>query len=300
MNSRLIPAFICALAMLLPAARASAQDAAADSTAAVDVDPLEIDAEVEPEYTWDDYTVKAYAIEIFGGAFNGDRYLDLPVKDDRTQVEEGSDWVMGYDGNLLTPDRLDYEVYDGPVKTLENGFSVGLKVASYLSEQFHIDLSLTYSSTEAQLTMVNTEDPENPFREELPEINGVNVSRDSGVQIFRGGVSGTYDLSQFRLWGIYPYIGFGFGGIIVRYTALEDVGALYLVGTGGLKRHLFGSASAFFQFDLTNFSMSRDELEYKKNVTFTDLTLGLSFFIDRVPAEVRSLHEAEQAEAARR
>jgi len=309
MNSRLCPAAICALVVLLFAALAAAQDAGSadpleaepvDPLEAEPVDPLEANVEAEPELTWDDYAVKAYTIEIFGGAFQGDRYLDLPVKDDRTQVEEGSDWVMGYDGNLLTPDVLDYEIYDGPIKELENGFTLGVKVASYLSENFHVDLSLTYSATEAQLTMVNSDDPENPIREPVPPVNGVDVSRDEDVQIFRGGISGIYDLSSFRLWGIYPYVGFGFGGILISYTSLEDVGALYLLGTGGLKRQIFGSTSAFFQFDLTNFSMSREELHYKKNVTFMDLSFGISFFIDRVPPEVRSLHQAEQAESATR
>lgn len=290
MKSRLFLAALCALVLTLSSALVYAQEAASEEPR--EDDPLEADAEAEPEYTWDDYAVKGYAIEIFGGVFNGDRYLDLPVKGDRTQVEEGSDYVMGYDGTLWGPDELDYTIYDGPVKTLEDGYTLGVKVASYLTESFHVDLSLAYSSSEAQLTMVNSEDPENPVREE--------IDRDAGVQIFRGGLSATYDLRRFDLWGIYPYLGFGFGGVIVRYSALEDVGALYLVGTGGLKKHLFGGTSAFFQFDLTNYSMSRDELHYKKSITFTDLTFGLSFFIDTVPPEVRSLHEAEQEEASRR
>jgi opacity protein-like surface antigen len=297
MKSRLFSAVLCILALTLSAALAGAQEAAPDDPRADD--PLEADAEAEPELTWDDYTVKAYAIQIFGGAFNGDRYLDLPIKSDRTQVEEGSDWVMGYDGNILTPDVLDYEIYDSPVKELENGYTLGVKVASYLTDNFHVDLSLTYSSSTARLTMVNLEDPENPVREELPTVDDVNVSVDDGVQIFRGAISGLYDLSTFDLWGISPYVGFGFGGVLVSYSALEDVGALFLVGTGGLKRHLFGSTSAFLQFDLTNFSMSRDELEYTKNVTFMDLTFGLSFFIDTVPADVRALHESEQVESRR-
>ncbi len=285
MKSRLFQATLCVLALTLFAASAYAQDADA-------ANPLEADTEAEPEYTWDDFAVKAYTIQIFGGAFNGDRYLDLPVKLDRTQVEEGTDWVMGYDGRVWTPDRLDYDVYDGPIKTLENGYTLGAKVGSYLSDNFHVDLSLSYSASEAQLTMENMDDPENVFREE--------IDRDAGVQIFRGGISMMYDLQKFDLWGIYPYFGFGFGGVIVRYSALEDVGALYLVGSGGLKRHIAGATSAFIQFDLTNYSMSRHELHYTKSVTFTDIVFGLSFFIDTVPQDVRALHEADQAEAARR
>ena len=285
MKTRLFPIVICALVLALPAALACAQDAAAE-------DPLEADGEVEPELAWDDYLVKGYTVQIFGGAFNGAQYLDLPVRGDRTQVEAGSDRVMSYDGTWWEPDELDYTIYDGPVKTIEDGYTVGLKFGSFLSENFHIDLTLSYSATEAQLTMVNTNDPLNQFREE--------IDRDTSIQIYRGAASMMYDLQRFDLLGIYPYFGFGFGGIINRFSNLADTGGLYLLGSIGLQRHVAGTASFFLQFDMTTFPMSRDELNYTETVTYTDITFGISFFIDTIPSDVRALRATDLAAAQQR
>jgi hypothetical protein len=285
MNTRLFPALICVLALVLATSVAVAQQAAQD-------DPLEADGEAEPAQRWEDYTVKAYKISVFGGVFGGDEYLNLPVKSDRTQVEEGSDWVMGFDGTFWTPDELDYEIYDGPIKTIENGWTAGFKVGSYLTEEFHVDLVFSYSSSQAVLTMVNADDPENQFREE--------IDRDESVQIFRGAVTLMYDLRRWDLWGISPYFGFGFGGVLNTFSNLEDRGGLFLVGSFGLERHIAGSTSIFAQFDYTTFTMSRHELEYTETVAYTDILLGLSFLIDVVPPEVRALREAELEDAQRR
>ena len=285
MKTRLFPTVICVLVLALSASFAYAQDAAED-------DPLEADGDVEPELTWADYGIKGYTVQIFGGAFNGAEYLNLPVLGDRTQVEEGSDWVMSYDGTWWEPDELDYEIYGGPVKTIENGYTFGVKFGSYLSDNFHIDLTFAYSATEAQLTMVNSDDPANEFREE--------IDRDTSIQIFRGAASMMYDIRSFSPLGIYPYFGFGFGGIINRFSNLSDTGGLYMIGSFGLQRHVAGTASLFLQYDMTTFPMSRDELHYTETVTYTDITFGISFFIDTIPSDVRALHESDLAAAERR
>lgn len=284
MKSRLFPVVWCALALALSGVPAFAQEAEQESEP---VNPLEADAEAEPELTWSDYTVKAYSIQLFGGAFGGAEYLNLPVKPDRTYVAPGSDLVMSYDGTWWETDELNYNIYDGPIKTIEDGYTLGLKVASYLADDFHLDLVFSYSATEAVLTMVNLEDPENTFREE--------IDRDAGVQVFRGALEMTYDFDSFRVLGIYPYLGFGFGGVINRFSNLEDVNGLFLLGTAGLQRHVAGTASVFLEFDFTTFSMGRDELHYTKSVNYTDIAAGVSFFIDRVPPEIRTLHESETA-----
>ncbi len=286
MNSRFFLALLCCLVLGLAAGTAVAQDAAAD-------DPLEADdTAAEPELTWDDYKIKAYTVRIFGGQFGGDEYLNLPVKGDRTYLTEGADLVMGYDGSFWETDELNYEIYDGPIKKLEDGYTFGVRVGSYLTDNFHLDLSLSYSATEAVLTMVNTEEPDNFVREE--------IDRDDSVQIFRGGLEMIYDFDRFELLGIHPYMGFGFGGVINRFSNLEDVSGLYLTGTFGLEHALFADTSAFVQFNLTTFAMSRDELHYTETVSFTDITAGISFFLDVVPGDIRALHEAEMAEAASR
>ncbi len=94
-------------------------------------------------------------------------------------------------------------------------------------------------------------------------------------------------------------MGFGFGGVINRFSNLDDVGGLFLVGTAGLRRPVTDSIGAFLQFDATTFAMGRDELHYTKTVLFTDVTAGFSFYVDTVPGGVRELHEAELAEHQR-
>lgn len=286
MISRLFPAAICLLALLLMAAAAFAQ-APADNTAPAD--PL-ADEGVEEE-TWDTYKVKAYSIQLFGGLFGGDEYLNLPVMGDQTYVEDGSQRVMSFDGTLWELDELDYNIYDAPIKEIEDGITGGVRIGTYLSDNFHLDLAFSYTQTEAYLSMINKDDPENLVREE--------IDRDDNVQILRGAVEMMYDLHTVNFFGFEPYLGFGFGGIITSFSNLEDVGGLFLIGSAGMRYHVTESTSAFFQFDLTTYAMSRDEVHYNQTVTYTDIFAGVSFFIDRVPAEVRSRHEAEMAERER-
>lgn len=80
MKSRLFLALLCLFAMTL-SVTALAQDPPSD-------DPLDEEGEVAE--TWDNYMVKAYSIQFFGGLFGGDRYLDLPVMGEQTEVLEGS------------------------------------------------------------------------------------------------------------------------------------------------------------------------------------------------------------------
>ena len=201
MNSRLFSTATCILVLLLATAVSLAQDSAP-------VDPLEADADAESELTWDSYKVKAYTIQVFGGMFGGDEYLNLPVTGDRTYLEEGSDLVMSYDGTWWETDELNYNEYKGPVKELEDGITMGVKIGAYLSNNFHLDMVLSYSSSEAVLTMTNVEDPDNYVVEE--------IDRDSGVEIYRGSLRAIYDINQVDLFGIEPYLGFGFGGVINR------------------------------------------------------------------------------------
>jgi hypothetical protein len=253
-------------------------------------DPLDDEGEVAE--TWDNYMVKAYSIQFFGGLFGGDRYLDLPVMGEQTEVEEGSQRVMSYDGTWWELDELDYTRYDGPVKTIEDGVTGGVRVGTYLADAFHMDLTFSYTKTEAFLTMVDKTDREDLITEE--------IDRDDNVQILRASLKMMYDLDNTSLLGFSPYLGFGFGGVITRYTNLEDVGGLFLVGTAGMRRPIVGNTSAFFQFDLTTYAMSREELHYNKTVTFTDITAGLSFYVDVVPGDVRSRHQADLADRRRR
>jgi hypothetical protein len=284
MISRLYVALIWVTALLLTATPATPQDTAAD--------PLEAAKTVDPE-TWSDYSVKAYTIQFFGGRFGGAEYLNLPAQPNpRTREEIGANRVMGFDGSWWEINELDYNIFQAPIKQIEDGTTFGMKIGSYLADHFHIDLVFSYTRTEAVLTMLNTEDRFSHVREE--------IDRDTNVQIYRGALQLMYDLDQANLYGVRPYVGFGFGGIINRFSALDDVGELYLVGTLGFRREISGLLSGFVEGNLTAFSMSREELHYTKSVTYSDIAAGISFYLDRVPADIRAQHVLQQAESKRR
>jgi hypothetical protein len=200
---------------------------------------------------------------------------------------------MSYDGEWLIYDR---RIHDAPIKTIEDATGFGVKIGSWLNDNVHIDLTFSYVGTEASLTMIN-KTPETPagddtFREE--------ISRDTDVTVFRAGIGLSYEMRQFELLGIHPYVGFGFGGIITRFSAIDDTGELFFNGSLGITRPISGDLAIFAQYDMTTFAMSRDELHYTERVSFSDLRLGVSWFIDVVPPDVRALHEAEAKEASTR
>ncbi len=261
MKSWLLPASLCAICLLLGPSAVRAQDPADPAAPAADTPEPALEAvDLEPEMTYEDYTIKGYTIAVFGGAFSGDEYLNLPVRGERTYEDEGADNVMSYDGEWLIYNR---DIYDAPVKTLEDGTGLGFKIASWLNDNVHVDLVFSYVGTEAVLTMVNkTLEP--PAPEE--------ISRDTDVTIFRAGFGLSYELRQFELLGIHPYVGFGFGGVIVRYSAIDDTGELFFNGNFGLTRPISQNLSIFAQFDLTTFAMSRDELQYTERVNLSDLS----------------------------
>jgi len=292
MNHRLIPALLCSSCLLLCATWAAAQDPA-EPTA----EPAETEA-AAPELTYDDYFVKGYTISVFGGTFKGDQYLDLPVKDPRSYVTPDSRRIMSYStGEFFTEGELNYDQYDGAVKELEDGNSFGFKLGTHITDQFHVDIDFTYSTTQAVLRMTNkgwVRGPEGEFQN-LPSDEWVveEIDRDPDVKVYRAGLTLNYDFLQYRLFGIYPALGFGFGGVITRFSVLDDTGGLYFTGKAGLHRPLAGGLSIFAEYDATVFAMSRDELDYTTMVTFQDLRIGLGWFIDVVPPEVRERRARE-------
>ncbi len=288
MNSRLLAA-ACGLAAILAAPVVVAQDDAATADPAPD--PLEAEAPAEPE-TWADFSIKAYKIRFFGGWFGGSEYLNLPVRGPRSFEEAGAQRVMSFDGTWWEPGELDYRKYDGPVKRIEDGKTFGMTIAAYLADNFHMDITASYTTTQAVLTMMNIENRNAQFREE--------IDRDDSVSIYRGSLQLMYDLAGFRVLGFSPYLGFGFGGVINRFSNLDDVGELMLIGTAGVQRRFGDRLEVFMQANLSNFSMAREELHYTTSVTYTDLSGGVSFFFDVVPPEIRAQHEAQKADRRRR
>jgi hypothetical protein len=294
MKSWLLPASLCVFCSLLGTSVVRAQDPAEPAAPTTgSPEPTVVVADLEPEMVYGDYTIKGYTISVFAGAFSGDEYLNLPLRGERTYEDEGADNVMSYDGDWLSYNR---DINDAPVKTLEDATGFGFKVGSWLNDNVHVDLVFSYVSTEAVLTMIN-KTPETPATDDMYREE---MSRDTDVTVFRAGVGLSYELRQFELLGIHPYVGFGFGGIITGFSAIDDKGELFFNGNFGLTRPVSQNLSIFAQFDLTTFAMSRAELNYTERVNITDARFGLAWFIDVVPAEVRALHEADIKESSSR
>ena len=301
MNFRNFLSMILALGLLFTGpvlmAQEQAEEPAAD-TAATEAEqpaPAPIQEEI---LTYDDYTVKAYTITVFGGDFSGAKYLENMDLAPRTVLEQGAGDILGfmtqdpiyYDGDILLVSK-DAEHYTGAHKEVKSGPAYGARIGIYISSDFHLDILGTYASGEAVTTMRFTEDPLNaPNKSER-----VVVDSDKGYKMYKGGLALMYDATPATFFGIVPRLGFGLGGLINRYTELPDVTGLYLEGNFGLNYELFDNFQIGGQVDLTNFAYDVQELGYSNMVNFVTYSLGLTVFLDRIPPQVRASHLAEQS-----
>lgn len=247
-------------------------------------------SEVE-ELEWSDYTIKAYTLSLWGGSFSGATYLDNKELGPRTVLTEGAGDIIGYDGEVLPESTGPLKpFYDAARKEIKAGDAFGARIGIYIADDFHLDLNGSYASGEAVTSMIFTDDPINAPDEKLR----VQVDSDPGFKVYRGGISLMYNARPATTFGIVPRLGFGIGGIINRYSALEDKTGLYLEGNFGLTYELFDDIELAGQVDLTTFSFEVDELGYSEMVNYTTFSVGLSWFLDRVPEQVRAAHIAER------
>lgn len=274
------------LCLLWLAAPALGQDSSQADTDEADVQESEAAA---PLLKYEDYTVKAYTLSAFGGSFSGATYLENQELWPRTVLEEGANDIRAYDGGILQVSR-DFNHYDAAHKTIEPGNTYGGRVGIYIAEEFHLDLVGSYSQGTAVTTMLYTPDPEG----EPEESERITVDEDDGFQVFMGGINLVYDAKSASFFNIVPRLGFGLGGVINRYSALEDMTAMYLQGLLGLEYEFVKNFRISAQADLSIFAYSVEELGYSNMVNYTNFTLGLSWFIDVVPPPARAAYEAER------
>jgi hypothetical protein len=266
-------------------------------TPGVEVPPQEnpLITEEEKVLTYDDYTIKAYTITAFGGNFSGAKYLENMDLGPRTVLTPGAGDILGYltgdpskyDGEVLLVSR-DADRYTGAHKEIKSGPAFGMRIGVYISEDFHLDITGTYATGTAVTTMRFTEDPEN-FPEKSERIE---VDRDDGYSLIKGGLSMMYDATPAKFFGIVPRLGFGLGGLINSYSQLPDVTGLYLEGNLALNYELFKNFQIGGQVDLTNFAYDVPELGYSNMVNYVTFSAGLTVFLDTIPAEVRAAHLA--------
>jgi len=298
MNFRNFLSLILALGLMLSGPNLLAQEETEEPAAPVEEAVQQEPAPIEEEIlVYDDYTVKAYTITVFGGSFSGAKYLENMDLVPRTVLAQDAGDILGfmtrepefYDGDVLLVSR-DAEHYTGAHKEIESGPAYGGRIGIYISDDFHMDILGTYASGEAVTTMLFTEDPENaPNKSER-----IEVDRDPGFKMFKGGLALMYDATPATFYGIVPRLGFGLGGIINRYSELADVTGLYLEGNFGLNFKLFKNLQVGGQVDFTNFAYEVEELGYSNMVNYVTYTLGLTVFLDSVPEQVRASHLAEQ------
>ena len=267
---------------------ASAQEPTAEQEERV----AEIEAEVSENLKYEDYTVKAYRLTFFGGNFSGATYLENQQLGDRTVLTPGAGDIIAYDGDVLWESIAKYEdgtlIYDAAHKEIESGPAFGGRVGIYISNDFHLDLLGTYATGNAVTTMLYRPDPE-----DLDNNERIVVDQDDGFKMVKGGLALMYDAKPAAFFGITPSLGFGLGGIINRYSYLEDKTALYLEGNLGISYDLMDNLSLSGRVDVTTFAYQVDELGYSNMVNYATFSLGLSWFVDVVPGDVRAAHLAE-------
>jgi hypothetical protein len=254
-------------------------------------------AEIEETLKYDDFTVKAYRLTVFGGNFSGAKYLELPVLADRTRLTDGAGDIIGFDGEVLPESRLfmpdgNHFEYESAHKEIESGPAYGAKVGIYISDDFHLDLMGTYASGRAVTTMMHRID-----ETDYDIMERVEVDEDDGFNVYKGGLHLMYDARPATFFGIMPRLGFGLGAVLNRYSFLEDKSALYLEGNFGLSHKLFKNVNLTGQVDLTSFAFQVDDLGYSNMVNYTTFSLGISWLIDVVPEDVRAAHLAELEKA---
>jgi hypothetical protein len=295
MKFNTILALVLAVCLFSPAFPVLAQVEApppAGQTVAETVEDADSGADEAPVaeiLEWSDYTVKAYTLSVWGGGFSGATYLENKALGPRTVLTAGAGDIIAYDGGVLAESR-DVRHYTAATKEVEAGNAFGARIGIYIADDFHLDLLGSYAAGNAVTSMLFTADPD-----AAPDVTErVVVDNDPGFKVYRGGVSLMYNATSADIFGVVPRLGFGLGGIINRYSELEDKTAFYLEGNFGLGYEIMDDVELGAQVDLTTFAFEVDELNYSNMVSYLTYSVGISWFIDRVPPQVRAAHIAEK------
>ena len=245
----------------------------------------QVDAEAENgEVPEAEYRLKRITLSFYGGSFSGGSFLELPRPGDRTMVAEGSDDLYQYDGTVFQNEeylpmiqkRYYKTQFFAPIKKIEPGTMFGGRIGFYLSEEFHLDIRLAFAKSKATTSLLY----DNPADFQMPEPTRLIVDEDTNFKSFLVGTDLSYDLRTLRMLGVTPFIGCGFGGIINRFSYLDDKTALYFELTGGLIYELSQSLKVQASYTATMLSFDTLELEYGKQVTYGLAAVGVSWLFD--------------------
>lgn len=225
--------------------------------------------------------IKKVAISFSGGSYSGATFFQLPVQDDRAAIEQGSHFVTLYNGEEVElPDGLTPNRLDAPRKEIESGQFFEGRIGFYLDDSFHIDLMAGLALSEANLSLVEIEDGMILGRITGTEAEGY---RDGGFSSYMGGVQLGYDGHALKTLGVTPNFGMGLGGVINRFTVLEDKTALFFQLFGELSVPIKSGLLAKGRVTATSYSFQTEEVTYTEQLTTTTLTLGFTWLFDVHP-----------------
>ncbi|MDO9695809.1 MAG: hypothetical protein Q7W56_13900 [Candidatus Latescibacteria bacterium] len=251
-----------------------------------------LDTATAPEPT---SSIKKIAISFGGGYYSGSTYFELPTIDLRAQVAPGSNTLTLFNGQELDlgiqrrPNCL-----DAPIKKIVPGQAANVRLGFYISDDFHMDLYGSYARSKAELSLLRYQDGEIAGRVEPDELKrwtdelyasqGIDGGfRDEDFRSFTGGANLVYDASAIRMFGLTPQFGTGFGGVINRFTTLEDKTALYFQLFGGLLMPLGDHLRVDLRGTATTFSFATEEVTYAQQVTMFVGSLGVTWLFDVKP-----------------
>ena len=239
--------------------------------------------------------VKKISISFNGGYYSGTTFLDLPVVDQRAQLADGSNHVTLFNGESLNlGDSRPENGFDAPMKEIETGEVFGVNIGFYMSDSFHLDLNASYSRSRAILSMARFQDDvlvERVYGEDLDawyegfydETSYAGGSVDESFKSYMGGISVSYDAGNLKTFGMTPFFGMGFGGIINRFTVLEDKTALYFHLFWGLDVPLTRSIHVNTRISATTFAFQTEEVTYAEQVNTMTASIGLTLHFDVKP-----------------
>ncbi len=216
------------LLLVLGGAAASAQDAPGPAPTAAD--SAEVEA-AEDALDYADYTVKAYSLSVFRGNFSGATYLDLHERAPKTEVSigVGDNLGAGRRAGLRRPlpgRGPGHRATASCSTTRCRRRSSRVRPTAPASASTSPTISTWTSSAptpRARPSHVHALRRGDPARRRTwSRTPATWWTRTPASPCTSGGLALNYDARPATFLGLVPRIGFGIGGIINRFTVLED------------------------------------------------------------------------------
>lgn len=240
--------------------------------------------------------IKTISLNFGVGYYSGCTYFELPLIHPNAQIAEGSNNLWLFDGEYLDlgTGPVDANRYlDAPIKKINPGSLFSANIGFYLSENFHVDLSASLAKSTADITLIEVNDEipgerfqptgDHDFFQNNPRFQGDNPFHDDNFTLYSGGLTIIYDAANLRKAFMLPYFGVGLGGVINRFSALEDKTALYFQFVTGAFIPITDNLKINAEIRATTYSLSTEEVVYAKEIFNATFTIGATWMIDVKP-----------------